>query len=69
VFIRAPWISEHGPEVEIVAELDGRAVGARQGRVLAVAFHTELGRDDRVHRLFLADVAASRRGDPAPSAG
>jgi pyridoxal 5'-phosphate synthase pdxT subunit len=58
-FIRAPWIAEHGAEVEILAEIDGRAVAARQGRILAVAFHTELGSDDRVHRLFLADVVAS----------
>lgn len=59
VFIRAPWIAEHGPEVEILAELDGHPVAARQGCVTAVAFHTELGRDDRLHRLFLSDVAAS----------
>jgi 5'-phosphate synthase pdxT subunit len=52
-FIRAPWIAEHGPEVEILAEVDNRAVAARQGNVLAVAFHTELGGDDRIHRLFL----------------
>jgi 5'-phosphate synthase pdxT subunit len=56
-FIRAPWIAEHGPEVEILAELDGHAVAARQGRVLAVAFHTELGQDDRLHALLLAEVA------------
>jgi pyridoxal 5'-phosphate synthase pdxT subunit len=59
VFIRAPWIAEHGSGVEILAELDGHAVAARQGRVLAVAFHTELGDDHRLHRLFLDDVAAS----------
>ena len=53
VFIRAPWISEHGPDVEILAEVDGRAVAARQGQILTVAFHTELGGDDRIHRLFL----------------
>jgi 5'-phosphate synthase pdxT subunit len=63
VFIRAPWIAEHGSDVEILAEVDGRAVAARQGRILAVAFHTELGSDDRVHRLFLADVAASSGRD------
>jgi 5'-phosphate synthase pdxT subunit len=56
-FIRAPWIAEHGSGVEILAELDGRAVAARQGRALVVAFHTELGEDDRIHRMFLADVA------------
>jgi pyridoxal 5'-phosphate synthase pdxT subunit len=59
VFIRAPWIAEHGTGVEILAEVDGHPVAARQGGVLAVAFHTEMGRDDRLHRLFLADVAAS----------
>jgi len=59
VFIRAPWIAEHGGGVEILAEVDGHPVAAREGHVTAVAFHTELGEDDRLHRLFLADVAAS----------
>lgn len=63
VFIRAPWIAEHGPGVEILADVDGHAVAARQGEVWAVAFHTELGADDRLHRLLLdrcAAVAATR---------
>ena len=63
VFIRAPWIAQHGPDVEILAEVDGHAVAARQGLVTAVAFHTELGHDDRLHRLLLADVAASTGSD------
>jgi 5'-phosphate synthase pdxT subunit len=58
VFIRAPWIAEHGPQVKILAEVEGHPVAARQGRVTAVAFHTELGRDDRLHELFLVDVAS-----------
>lgn len=53
VFIRAPWIAEYGPDVEILAKLDGHPVAARQGQKLAVAFHTELGQEDRVHRVFL----------------
>jgi pyridoxal 5'-phosphate synthase pdxT subunit len=53
VFIRAPWIAEHGPGVEILAEVDGHPVAAREGRVLAVAFHTELSEDDRLHELML----------------
>jgi pyridoxal 5'-phosphate synthase pdxT subunit len=57
VFIRAPWIAEHGPRVEILAELDGHPVAAREGDVLAVAFHAELTDDVRVHRLFLDAVA------------
>ena len=54
VFIRAPWIAEHGPDVEILAEVDGHPVAARQGNMLAVAFHAELTGDDRLHRLFLS---------------
>ena len=54
VFIRAPWIAEHGPNVEILAEIDGHPVAAREGKMLAVAFHAELTDDDRVHRLFLS---------------
>ena len=60
VFIRAPWISEHGPEVEVLAEVDGHAVAVRQGNVLAVAFHPELTDERRLHRWLLehAGVAA-----------
>jgi 5'-phosphate synthase pdxT subunit len=60
IFIRAPWIAEHGAKVEILAELDGHAVAARQGALLAVAFHAELTVDDRVHRLFLDAVRRGR---------
>ena len=56
LFIRAPWIAEHGPGVEILAEVDGHPVAAREGRVLAVAFHTELGDDDRLHELLLGSA-------------
>jgi 5'-phosphate synthase pdxT subunit len=54
VFIRAPWIAGHGADVEVLAEVDGHAVAARQGSMLAVAFHPELGRDTRLHERFLA---------------
>jgi 5'-phosphate synthase pdxT subunit len=60
VFIRAPWIAAHGPEVKILAKIEGHPVAARQGRVTAVAFHTELGHDDRLHKLFLVDVASNK---------
>ena len=56
VFIRAPWIAEHGPEVAILGRVDGHPVAARQGNVLAVSFHAELSGDDRLHRLFLGLV-------------
>jgi pyridoxal 5'-phosphate synthase pdxT subunit len=53
VFIRAPWIDEAGPEVEVLAELDGHPVLAREGRFLVAAFHPELTADTRLHELFL----------------
>jgi 5'-phosphate synthase pdxT subunit len=59
IFIRAPWIAEYGPGVEILAEVDGHAVAAREGDRIAVAFHAELTGDERVHRLFLDAVRAA----------
>jgi len=56
VFIRAPWIAEHGPGVEVLAEVDGHAVAARQGRMLVLSFHPELGDDHRLHEQFLEGV-------------
>jgi len=64
IFIRAPWIAEHGPGVVVLAEVDGHPVAAREGRLLAVAFHSELSDDDRVHALLLdwaREFARSRR--------
>jgi 5'-phosphate synthase pdxT subunit len=47
--------------VEILAEVDGNAVAAREGNLLAVAFHSELSDDDRLHRLFLDSALAASR--------
>jgi pyridoxal 5'-phosphate synthase pdxT subunit len=62
VFIRAPWIDEHGDGVEVLAEVDGHPVAVRQGRILAVAFHPELTDDRRLHRWLVesANGAAAR---------
>jgi pyridoxal 5'-phosphate synthase pdxT subunit len=53
VFIRAPRVAETGPDVEVLAELDGEPVLLRQGRFLVASFHPELTDDPRVHELFL----------------
>ncbi len=60
VFIRAPWIEEAGPGVEILAEHEGHPVLARDGRVLVAAFHPELTDDTRVHEWFLELVEEER---------
>jgi 5'-phosphate synthase pdxT subunit len=53
VFIRAPIMESHGPDVTPLADVDGRTVLARQGRVLVSSFHPELTRDLRLHEYFL----------------
>jgi pyridoxal 5'-phosphate synthase pdxT subunit len=53
VFIRAPWIEDVGDGVEVLAEVDGHPVVARQDNVLVAAFHPELADDPRLHELFL----------------
>lgn len=59
VFIRAPLIRELGPGVEVLARLgDDTMVAARQGNLLATAFHPELTEDMRFHRYFVQMVAA-----------
>ena len=58
VFIRAPVIEQTNGEVEILARLaDGALVAARQGKLLALAFHPELTNDLRFHQYFLDIVA------------
>ena len=59
IFIRAPWIEDVGPGVEVLAEVDGHPVLARDGRFLVASFHPELTDDTRLHELFLESVKES----------
>jgi pyridoxal 5'-phosphate synthase pdxT subunit len=59
VFIRAPWVEEVGDGVDVLAEVDGHPVAVRQGNVLAVAFHPELGTDLTLHRWLVDRVQAA----------
>ena len=54
-FIRAPYVESVSDGVEVLAEVDGRIVGVRYGKQLAVAFHPELGGDHRIHQWFLEE--------------
>jgi 5'-phosphate synthase pdxT subunit len=58
VFIRAPWIAEHGDAVEILAAVDGHPVAARQDNMLVISFHPEIAGETRVHERFVRDVCA-----------
>jgi 5'-phosphate synthase pdxT subunit len=54
VFIRAPWVAERGPGVEVLGAVDGHPVAVRAGAITAVAFHPELIGDARLHRDLLS---------------
>ena len=60
IFIRAPRVRDVGPEVEVLAELDGEPVLLRDGNVLVAAFHPELTDDPRVHERFLELVTEAK---------
>lgn len=58
VFIRAPFIEQAAPKVEILARLPtGVAVACRQENLIATAFHPELTDDLRLHSYFLSIVS------------
>ncbi len=68
VFIRAPWVEEIGPHVDVLARIGpspahgaavGRIVAVRQGRLMATSFHPEIGDDPWLHRLFVEMVTAT----------
>jgi pyridoxal 5'-phosphate synthase pdxT subunit len=56
VFIRAPWVAEHGSSVSVLAAVAGHPVAVVAGRILAVAFHPEISGDDRLHRWLLGQL-------------
>ena len=56
VFIRAPWVSERGEDVEVLAEVGGHPVAVRQGKLLAISFHPEIAGESRIHELFLRTI-------------
>lgn len=58
-FIRAPYIDEVGDGVEILAQVDGHIVAAREGNQLVTAFHPELDSDTSIHQMLI-DMAKAQ---------
>lgn len=58
VFIRAPYVTQVGPEVQVLAKVQDKIVAVRQGQYLATAFHPELTEDRRLQQYFLEMVKA-----------
>jgi pyridoxal 5'-phosphate synthase pdxT subunit len=65
IFIRAPWVQDTGPDVRVLAAVDGHPVAVRQGNVVAISFHPELSDERRLHELVLRFAERQR----APDAG
>jgi 5'-phosphate synthase pdxT subunit len=63
VFIRAPWVEQVGPGVDVLAAAmtsdGGHIVAVRQGNLLATSFHPEITGEVRVHRLFADLIRAT----------
>lgn len=60
-FIRAPYIEDVRPGVDVLATVDGHIVAARQGHQLVTSFHPELNDDTRIHQFFIKMIEASHR--------
>lgn len=58
VFIRAPIVDRIGPDVDVLASVEGRPVICRQGSVVVTSFHPELSDDPRIHQLLLSTIEA-----------
>ena len=67
VFIRAPWVESAGAGVEVLARCQDRVVAAREGCVLATAFHPELTDDTRLHELFIRMIRRRQSEAAAPA--
>lgn len=52
VFIRAPYITEAGADVNVLCRVEGHIVAAREGHLLVTSFHPELTDDTSFHRYF-----------------
>ncbi len=51
-FIRAPYISSVGKNVEILSEVDGNVVAAKENNILVTSYHPELNDNLKVHEFF-----------------
>lgn len=52
-FIRAPYISSVGKNVEVLSEVDGNVVAAKENNILVTSYHPELNDNLKVHKFFV----------------
>ncbi|MCD7781627.1 MAG: pyridoxal 5'-phosphate synthase glutaminase subunit PdxT [Methanosphaera sp.] len=56
IFIRAPYASNIGENVEVLSKYDEKVIAVKQNQYIAVAFHPELTEDTLIHRKFIKEV-------------
>ena len=61
VFIRGPIIEAVGPEVEVLSQVKGDIVAAKEKNMLVTSFHPELTGDTRFHAYFLEMISQSKK--------
>ena len=55
-FIRAPYVAEVSPEVDVLATVDDKIVAVKYGNQFALSFHPELDSDYRIHKAFVDNI-------------
>ena len=55
-FIRAPYVAEASPEVDVLATVDDKIVAVKYGSQFALSFHPELDSDYRIHKAFVDSI-------------
>lgn len=55
-FIRAPYVAEVSPEVDVLATVDDKIVAVKYGNQFALSFHPELDSDYRIHKAFVDSI-------------
>ena len=55
-FIRAPYVAEVSPEVDVLATVDDMIVAVKYGNQFALSFHPELDSDYRIHKAFVDSI-------------
>ena len=55
-FIRAPYVAEASPEVDVLATVDDKIVAVKYGNQFALSFPPELDSDYRIHKAFVDSI-------------
>ncbi|MGL4336288.1 MAG: pyridoxal 5'-phosphate synthase glutaminase subunit PdxT, partial [Turicibacter sp.] len=53
VFIRAPYVIDAGPKVQILSTIDDKIIACEQNNMLATSFHPELTDNLSFHQYFV----------------